>query len=406
MAATELLQLIDLSLGGEPCGVVNFNYMHTLMHEIVRRLVQLESVVISREPMAGGTTIINYPPQLAPVVMVDQSTEGSPVKKVSVAVTPDGKQTDVTSKQPEAPSKQPETPSKQPATPSKQPGTPSKQPEAPGKQADSTSKQTDSTSKQTDSTSKQAEVSEQPSGVTGSTDTAKGPSPPSDGGVSEGDSKMDGAKRLDSKVEELGISMMDGSSSPIGASVSHSSMRHPSTTSSIGVYHTPSSKSRSHMISASNELVAMERKISELENRLGTVEALPDLLERKGTDASATPIKDMWQFTSLTKRLDAAEDGIHRVSYHVHTLCVFKNVLQTSSLVDEILGQLRNVMDQMTKFNNNTKTLNGKVDSVSGKVSTLEEQVRIIYQLTVIYYISLPIVKFLSRASTESQPTS
>ena len=308
MAATELLQLIDLSLGGEPCGVVNFNYMHTLMHEIVRRLVQLEGVVISREPREGGATVINYLPsqygQPAPVVMVDQSTEGSPVtgtspvKRVSVAAAPDGKQTDVTSKQPGAPSKQPETPSKQPETSSKQPEAPSKQPETPSKQADSTSKQ-------------QADV-------TDSTDapTTKGTTPPSGDDIGH---KMDGAKRLDSdevKAEELGVQMIDGSSSPIGASLSRSSMRHPSTTSSIGVYHTTSSKSRPHMISASNELVAMERKISELENRLGTVEALPDLLERKGLDTNATPIKDMWQFTSLTKRLDAAEDGIHRVSYH------------------------------------------------------------------------------------------
>jgi len=73
--------------------------------------------------------------------------------------------------------------------------------------------------------------------------------------------------------------------------------------------------------------------------------------------------------------------------------------------VDEILGQLRNVMEQMTKFNNNTKTLNGKVDSVTGKVSTLEEQVRIIYQSDISITVFV-IVKFFSRASTESQPTS
>ena len=310
MAATELLQLIDLSLGGEPCGVVNFNYMHTLMHEIVRRLVQLEGVVISREPTEGGAAIISYlPPQYgqpAPVVLVDQSTEGSPitgaspVKRVSVAVAPDGKQTDITSKQPGAPGKQLETPSKQPETPSKQAEASSKQPGTPIKQADSTSKQVD--------------VSKQQAGVTESRDTATTKGPLGD----VVDHKTDGTKSIDSdeiKAEELGVQIIDGSSSPIGTSLSHSSMRHPSTTSSIGVYHTPSSKSRPHMISASNELVAMERKISELENRLGTVEALPDLLERKGLDASATPIKDMWQFTSLTKRLDAAEDGIHRVSY-------------------------------------------------------------------------------------------
>lgn len=73
--------------------------------------------------------------------------------------------------------------------------------------------------------------------------------------------------------------------------------------------------------------------------------------------------------------------------------------------MDEILGQLRNVMEQMTKFNNNTKTLNGKVDSVTGKVSTLEEQVRIIYQSDISITVFV-IVKFFSRASTESQPTS
>ena len=247
--------------------------------------------------------------------MVDQSTEGSPitvaspVKRVSVAVAPDGKQADITSKQSGTPGKQPETPSKQTETSSKQPETPRKQPEAP-------SKQPGTPSKQADSTSKQADISKQLAGVTESRDiaTTKGSTPSLGDGV---DHKIDGTKSLDSdeiKAEELGVQMIDGSSSPIGASLSRSSMRHPSTTSSIGVYQTPSSKSRPHMISASNELVAMERKISELENRLGTV-ALPDLLERKGSDASATPIKDMWQFTSLTKRLDAAEDGIYRVSY-------------------------------------------------------------------------------------------
>jgi len=67
-------------------------------------------------------------------------------------------------------------------------------------------------------------------------------------------------------------------------------------------------------------------------------------------------------------------------------MCMY--ILQTSSLVDEILGQLRNVMEQMTKFNNNTKTLNGKVDSVTGKVGTLEEQVRIVLskQCNVAFY--------------------
>lgn len=39
----DLVGLIDLSLGVEPHGVVNFNFLHGLMHGIVKRLVTLES---------------------------------------------------------------------------------------------------------------------------------------------------------------------------------------------------------------------------------------------------------------------------------------------------------------------------------------------------------------------------
>lgn len=59
MAATDLVQLIDLSLGAEPRGVVNFNYLHGLLHEIVKRLVNLErlpleGVGLYPEGVSGG----------------------------------------------------------------------------------------------------------------------------------------------------------------------------------------------------------------------------------------------------------------------------------------------------------------------------------------------------------------
>ena len=50
--AAELVRLIDLSLGAEPCGVVNFNHLHGLLHGIVNRLVNLEGLPFYE---GGGT---------------------------------------------------------------------------------------------------------------------------------------------------------------------------------------------------------------------------------------------------------------------------------------------------------------------------------------------------------------
>ena len=322
MATAELLQLIDLSLGGEPpCGVVNFNSMHTLLHEIVRRLLQLEGFVISNSaaaPTEGGATTYLYQPPAhrsgsaaEPIVMMSKSTSVSPAKTSSIGTG--------TSKQP-ASSKQVDS---------------STQPPPAGQPAAATSADTAATVPKEDKvTVRKTE-----------TVAADGGADVRDGGMTSGEENVTATDEVVAKkqsgtvaqdftaaaskevdldetkpaVHELGVQLSvdvaAGQTSPIGASVSHMSMRHPSVASSIGAaYHTSASRSRPHMISASNDLAAMERKIAELENRLGSVEALPDLLERKGANATATPVKDLWNFTSLTKRVDAAEDGIHQVS--------------------------------------------------------------------------------------------
>ena len=312
MAASELLQLIDLSLGGEPpCGVVNFNYMHALMHEIVRRLVQLEGFVISNTgTVEGGATYIQQPHSASaaePKVMaIDKYTSGSPAQQSSVAVGPDilsSKQTDNRGTQAAD--------------------------EAGTKSAPESGRATIAATPQDQLTSSKPDS--KPETVSDGTDvdgpTTKGEEnvlttdPATAAATSKKQSGTPGgpAKDETTTVHELGIQLsgdvVAGQISPSGTrSVSHLSVRHPSAASSVGTSHTPTSRSRPHMISASNELVAMERKMAELENRLGTVEALPDLLERKGFNASATPVKDLWNFTSLTKRIDAAEDGIHQVS--------------------------------------------------------------------------------------------
>lgn len=317
MAATELLQLIDLSLGGEPpCGVVNFNYMHTLLHEIVRRLLQLEGFVISSSsiPGEGGATYIHQPHGSAaePIVMISKSTEGSPAKRSSIAV---------------GPSKQPNVAS-------------SKQVDTRGTQA---AEVATTTVKSVGGTAIVAAATPQEDQLVSKPETLSDGAEMRDAGIAKGEENVAlttdrGVAKKQSNVQDVtpaapkdvGIDETDtvhelgaqlsgdvtGQTSPIGTSMSHMSMpRQPSTaSSSVGAYRTSISRSRPHMISASNELVAMERKIAELENRLGTVEALPDLLERKGINTMATPVKDLWNFTSLTKRVDAAEDGIHQVS--------------------------------------------------------------------------------------------
>jgi len=318
MAASELLQLIDLSLGGEPpCGVVNFNYMHALMHEIVRRLVQLEGVVISNSVVEGGATYIQHASAAEPT---GKSADGSSPKLSSMAV---------------GPSKQPDVAS------SKQVDSKSTQVAAAGERARSTTSADIAATVAATPPHEAQFGSGEPKIVSDDTIVRDGGivkgdenvTPTTDASITSVDKKKQSgtsfvtikdittSKEVGSLDEtkithELGTQLSGdvvGHTSPIGTSMSHMSMRHPSATSSVGIYHTPSSRSRPHMISASNELVAMERKITELENRLGTVEALPDLLERKGANVMATPVKDLWNFTSLTKRVDAAEDGIHHV---------------------------------------------------------------------------------------------
>ena len=335
MANTELLQLIDLSLGGEPpCGVVNFNNMHTLLHEIVRRLLQLEGFVISNStplPTVEGGATYMYPPHGAgstaePIVMMSKSTSVSPVKRSSIAVST-SKQGDVSaSKQVDNRNAQVAAggggkPSTSPCTTPADIAAASIKKDTPQEdQVTSIRKQkivTDGADSRDAVIAKgedEGEENVQPV-TTADAAVAKKPSN-TDVAVATSKEMTDGEETK--IMQEFGTQLSGdiaaiGQTSPVGTSVSHMSIRHPSTASSVGAYHIPVSRSRPHVITASNDLVAMERKITELENRLGTVEALPDLLERKGANAMATPVKDLWNFTSLTKRVDAAEDGIHKV---------------------------------------------------------------------------------------------
>ena len=196
MAAADLVQLIDLSLGSQPCGVVNFNYLHGLLHEIVKRLLQLEQ---------------------------DQSAERHTVGPVGL------KQTEYFHTQPQ------------------------------------------------------------------------------DGGTSTG---QVGTSASTEKEGGGGGGERGGSPESAGGTPIHPS---GSTLDPRGSQ-LLSPRSRPSIVTAANDLSALERKLQALELRVNTMESLPDMLERKSSDSQATPVHDMWNFTILGKRLSATEDGLDKVS--------------------------------------------------------------------------------------------
>ena len=190
MASADLVQLIDLSLGAEPRGVVNFNYLHGLLHEIVKRLVSLEGLPYER----GGS----------------------------------------------------------------------------------------------------------------------GPTP-----LHEGVSK-DGVDGKESALESITELDSDRERSLSPAEREYSGDRALSG-ASVGARRVTSGyvQSRSSLVSAANDLGALEKKLQDLELRVNTMETLPEMLERKSSDTGATPVSDMWNFTNLNKRLGAAEEGLEKVSAYV-----------------------------------------------------------------------------------------
>lgn len=249
----ELVHLIDLSLGSEPSGVVNFNYLHTLMHAIVRRLGTMEQ---GTYPMGGGTSTIDG---VGGTRVGERGIDG--VGRPRTGQTAVGTGTDGVSSVP---------------------GGTSEKEEAGGtKQEKKETSPTSDTDGVSGGTSERGKVQGEGDGAGGAEQAKKEPSPTSTPPPSA---------LADSKP-----------------SSSHASRTHMG--GSVDQIYRP----KSSFVTAANDLGAMERKLQELENRLNTMDSLPELLERKSSDKGATPIKDRWNFTNLSKRLSAVEDGLEQV---------------------------------------------------------------------------------------------
>lgn len=219
MSATtkELVHLIDLSLGAQPSGVVNFNYLHTLMHAIVRHLGTMEHVQQVGDGAGGEIT--------------GGTSEGD-------TVTPGA-----------------------------------------GGEATATAESTDGVS---------GTSSGEGGGGAGAKDTEVAKKEASSTSTASTGDASQTAAVADSKLESSGRASRTGARGSAGRPVSS-------------------------FVTAANDLGAMERKLQELEGRLNAMDTLPELLERKSSDMGATPIKDRWNYTNLTKRLSAVEDGLEQV---------------------------------------------------------------------------------------------
>lgn len=211
-AGAELIHLIDLSLGAEPCGVVNFNYLHGLLHEIVKRLVQVEGQTSISGPDAHGDVHVHIAGQGTTQAPGDTQKQDKVIEEEPTELT---EATDVGGTPLESPARQP---------------------------SGSLSREASATS------------GRQPSGT---------------------------------PLRSMGSSFM---------------------------------KSRGSIVTAANDVGALERKLQDLELRVNTMESLPDMLEKKSSDSGATPVSDMWNFTMLSKRLSATEEGLDKVLITLHVI--------------------------------------------------------------------------------------
>ena len=248
--ATDLIGLIDLSLGEKPSGVVNFNYLHSLLHEIVRRLG-----IFEEQQQIGTLSALNLH-QINSTKMVPESSVTIPDHGPSEISLPQGV--------------------------------------VGGAEMESV-----------DSTPAHTQVTHQQS-MGGETDSTPKQLTP-----------------IHQQQQQPG-----GDSSLTGR---------PSSTAGVRSSSSRLKRHQSGIVSAANDLGFLERKLQELETRVNTMETLPELLERKGSDTNATPVRDMWNFTSLSNRVGSVESGVDKVNEWVDEGLFTSQVLHNSMLAASIL---------------------------------------------------------------------
>ena len=304
MAAADLIQLIDLSLGTQPCGVVNFNYLHGLLHEICRRLVQLES-------SQGGMTF-----SLPSLPEATGEETGGIVTERSNAT----KDTQTR-----------ESSAKERATDKKASGTVGLTKED---KESATNKDKESATKQDRGSSPKDEKASELSEKALQAGVSRDPTSSSSTGIStvtppQADKLTPSNQLSQSSIpSQTSLPSVSQTNLPSQTNIrTQTSLPRqadgstkmttppPPRETSTSSRHSGSSyvKSRTSFVGAANDLGALERKLQELEARVNTMESLPELLEKKSSDSQSTPASDVWHFTSFDKRINTNETGLDKV---------------------------------------------------------------------------------------------
>ena len=293
MATDELVHLIDLSLGVEPHGVVNFNYLHGLLHGIVQRLVDIESM--PRRPATSKSTSKGRGAPAA--VPGAKSLPDTRIAKRGMS-RPTGVGKDGTGRVGKDGAVGIGKGGAVGVGKEGTDGVGGKDSPGPGVKAG------EAKDGATKGQAREGEGREAGEGVSSAERGVKRQvSTRGEAAGGDGITTQDEREQFDGEDEQTSDrSVSDGDS---GTSLFDP--RRGSSPRQTGTV------SRPRLVTAANDLGALDRKLQDLELRVQTMESLPDMLEKITVDPSATPVHDMWNFTKLDKRLNATEEGLGKV---------------------------------------------------------------------------------------------
>lgn len=276
MADADLVHLISLSLGAEPRGVVNFNYLHTLLHEIVRRLVEFES--------ASGVPIQRPLPRRIVRNLPDKA-----------GITWKSSERDEKGEEGETDGKRDKTHPKSER----------------GAAATDGDAATDEDAGERDETHSKSERD----GASTTDGDAAASSPKPGSSSRDGSPHDDSSPHGDSSLRDgSSRAPRDGSSPRDGRTLPRSGSGYDRQTSKSLVKQTESSYSRSACLAmAANEVESLDRKLINIEVRLNAVESLPEMLEQKASNSGSTPVSDLWNFANIDSRVRATENNMAKV---------------------------------------------------------------------------------------------
>ena len=308
MAGKDLVKLIDLSLGVEPQGVVNLNYLHGLLHEIVKRLVDIESIEF---PIPAYKATISRGQASKPELKlirpsIDQSVEKKD-KGMSVTSMDQTGEKDKVASMDQTGEKGKSTASMDQTGEKGKSAASMDQTGEKGKSAASMDQPDEKDKGKSAASMDQMDEKDKGKSVAFETKKEKTMSTETEEGKSVTGKKEEKKEIEEKQVESGEISKDSSGSTAKPFVVDENSMVSLRTIIS-------DSKSRISVASAANDLGVLEKKMQELEMRVNTMETLPDLIERISADSGATPVSDMWNFTNLNNRLNAVEEGLGKVS--------------------------------------------------------------------------------------------